>query len=132
MKKLSILLVDDNAFIRDAIKVNLCIGKQENSIHEATNGKEAVQLVSKNDYDVILMDISMPIMNGIEASTEILKLKPKSKIIAVSMHSTKDEIDLLKEMGVKGYVLKEDVSKDLQDVIVRTLKGEAVFDLNYY
>lgn len=132
MKNLSILITDDNSFIREGIKLSLKKGEWKTSIDEASNGLEAVEFVKENDYDIILMDMSMPIMDGKEAINKILALKPNNKILMVSMHSIKAEIELLKENGARGYLLKDDIGKDLIKVINRVLADELVFDLIYY
>jgi DNA-binding NarL/FixJ family response regulator len=132
MKNLSILITDDNSFIRDGIKLSLNNYEGELLINEASNGLEALNLTKKTDYDIILMDMSMPIMGGEESIKQILKIKPKQKILVVSMHSTKEEIEMLKNIGAKGYILKEDVGKQLKDVINRILVNDLVFDLVYY
>jgi len=132
MKNLSVLITDDNSFIRDGIKLTLTKGNWNLTTNEANNGLEALELVKNNDYDIILMDLSMPIMDGKEAIEQILKIKPHQKILAVSMHSSKGEIELLQQMGTKGYILKDDVGKSLVKVIDRVLTNESVFDLTYY
>ena len=74
----------------------------------------------------------MPIMGGKEALIKILEIKPNTKLLVVSMHSLKDEIELFKKNGAKGYILKDDVSKDIITVINRILNNEVVFNLTYY
>jgi len=132
MINLKLLIVDDNPFIRDGIQLTLRKGNWQKSIDNASNGLEAFNLIKENDYDIVLMDISMPIMNGKEAIQKIMEIKPYLKILVVSMHSTKDEIEVLKEYGAKGYILKDDVSRDLVKVITRIVNNELVFDLVYY
>jgi len=132
MINLNILITDDNFFIRDGIKLSLKRGKWTTSIDEAENGLKAFELATQNDYDIILMDISMPIMGGKESLSKILEQNPKQKILVISMHSSKDEIETLKNIGAKGYMLKDDVGKSLVEVIERVLADDLVFDLVYY
>ncbi len=132
MKQLTILIVDDNVTIRAGIKLTLNSSGYIIECDEAENGLEAVEFSKKTNYDIILMDISMPLMDGIEATKKIVEIKPKQKIIMVSMHSTKDEIEHLKEIGAKGYILKEDVNERLTETIDKVIDGKYVFDLTYY
>lgn len=132
MIELKILITDDNSYVRDGIKLSLRKENWQTTIDEARNGLEAVNLIKVNDYDIVLMDISMPIMDGKEALIKILEIKPITKVLVVSMHSLKDEIELFKKIGAKGYILKDDVSKDIAMVIKRILNNEVVFDLTYY
>ena len=111
MKTVKIVLVDDHTIVRDGIKSTLKDQKNFKIVGEASNGKEAIELVKKVEPDVVIMDISMPDMNGIEATDIISKKYPHSKVIVLSMHD--DETYILKsvEAGAYGYLLK-DVDKD--------------------
>ena len=133
MKNLKILIVDDNKMIRDGINLTLSIVKSwKLETDEASGAEEAIRKSEDILYDIILMDISMPGINGIEASQMILDRNPNQKIIVVSIHSSKDEIKQLKFIGVRGYLLKEDIPNYLKSIIERVLNEEIVFDLNYY
>lgn len=106
---INILIVDDHQIVRNGIKLMLKSFSEFNIIAEAENGEEAVSMVAQrnDDIDVVLMDISMPIMDGIAATRAILKQFPKTKIIALTMHLEESYIKDMMNSGAMGYLLKE-------------------------
>ncbi len=104
---IKILLADDHRIIREGLKA--LIGKEPDMevVAAAVNGREAVRLAHEFSPDVVIMDISMPDLNGIEATRKILAEKPGIKVIALSMHSDKRFVAKMLQAGVTGYLLKD-------------------------
>jgi len=114
---IKILLADDHKITRDGLKALL--ESQENMIvvGEAENGRQAVRLASKLAPDVIVMDINMPELNGIEATRQIIAELPDTKIIALSMYSDKRYVVGMLKAGVSGYLLKNCAFDELVSAI---------------
>ena len=107
LNKINILLVDDHKLLRDGLR-NI-IEKKSNMqiIGEASDGREAIKIASKLQPNVIVMDVAMPNLNGIEAAKQIHKNNPEVKIIGLSMHSGKQFIQGMFKAGAFGYLLKD-------------------------
>lgn len=118
---LKILIVDDHKTYRKSLKNFLKINFKESLISEAENGQECLEMISKDAYDLILMDIQMPVMNGIEATKAAVSLYPDSKIICISMFgSTKDEAEMTKA-GASAFLSKESDPTTIVKVLVQVL-----------
>ena len=87
MKKCTVLLVDDHNIVRKGMRMMLELEKDLIVVGEAKNGREAVQLAEVLEPDVILMDIAMPVLNGLEATRQLLKVSPRARVIALSAHN---------------------------------------------
>lgn len=127
MKELSVLLVDDHQIIIDGLRslVNSVEGLKV--IGEANNGKEAIELLKILDADVVLMDIDMPVMNGLDA-TKAIKAKPgKTKVIILSMHCESGMVKELIGIGVDGYILKNASKEELIQSITKVADGQKYF-----
>jgi two-component system response regulator DegU len=111
MKKINILLVDDHTIVRDGIKATLKDQKNFHIVGEAANGLDGIESVKQLKPDVVIMDITMPEMSGIEAADVISKKYPDSKVLILSMHDNETYILKSVEAGAYGYLLK-DVDKD--------------------
>ena len=120
---ISILIVDDHSIVRHGLKQSLSQEKDMKVVAEASNGRRAVELVSKHRPDVILMDVSMPELNGIEATRKILKLDPDIKIIALSMHAEKQYVLAMVKSGARGYLLKNNLFEELLTAIRTVVSG---------
>ncbi|MBL4593868.1 MAG: response regulator transcription factor [Flavobacteriales bacterium] len=106
MKKISLLIVDDRDIIRDGLKLIFSGSDNINVKDEASDGNEAIALIEKNDYDVVLMDINMPNMNGIEATKSIKKLKSNIKVLANSFYTSPIFIRDMIRAGSSGFIKK--------------------------
>jgi len=104
---IKILIADDHKIVRDGLRVLIDREKDMEVVGEAHNGFEAVKLTKKLHPDVIIMDISMPEMNGIEATLQIIKKNRKVKILALSMHSDRKIVTSMLKAGASGYILKD-------------------------
>jgi DNA-binding NarL/FixJ family response regulator len=106
-KKQNILLVDDHALVRNGLKMILEKNPAIAQITEACNGKEAVNLCNEKNYDLVFMDINMPELNGIDATEIILKMKPETKIVCLSMHNEYTYVSKMLALGAYGYLIKD-------------------------
>ena len=127
MKELSILLVDDHQIIIDGLRslVNSVDGLSV--IGEANNGKEAIELLQVLDADVVLMDIDMPVMNGLDATKAIKAKSGKTKVLILSMHCESAMVKELIEIGVDGYLLKNASKEELIQAITKVSEGQQYF-----
>ena len=130
--EIKIVLVDDHKLLRDGLR-NI-IEKKSNMhiIGEASDGREAIKLASKLLPDVIIMDVAMPGLNGIEAAAQIVKKEPEIKIIGVSMHSGKQFIQGMFKAGAFGYLLKDGDADELIMAISTVIENKKYLskDLN--
>ncbi|MBU1344967.1 MAG: response regulator transcription factor, partial [Proteobacteria bacterium] len=120
--KTRVIIADDHAIIREGLK-SLLEKKGVNVIAIAKNGREAIELAITHRPDVVMMDISMPDLNGVEATAAIRHEVPNTKVIALSMHSSKKIIDKMFASGASGYILKESAFEELYDAIQEVNKG---------
>jgi DNA-binding NarL/FixJ family response regulator len=107
MKHISVLLVDDHAVVREGLRTLL---KDEGDIEvvgEAKNGRQAVELTRKLRPAVVVMDIAMPVLNGLEATRMILNTLPRTKVIILSAHNDDAYVEQATELGAAGYLLKQ-------------------------
>lgn len=117
-----VIIVDDHAIIREGLK-SLLEKKRIAVIAIAKNGYEAISLAITHQPDIVIMDISMPDLNGMEATAAIRRAVKHTKIIALSMHSSKKIIENMVTSGVSGYVLKESAFDELYDAIKDVYNG---------
>lgn len=119
-----IILVDNHQIMRDGLRFMLEKFPDLNVVGEADNGHDGVTLAHKLLPDVVIMDISMPDLNGIDATRQIKKLIPQTKVIALSMHSDKKYVINMLKAGASGYVLKECAFEELSRAIEQTAEGQ--------
>ncbi|GGK33375.1 transcriptional regulatory protein DegU [Caldalkalibacillus thermarum] len=105
--KINILIIDDHTMFREGVKRVIEMNPDFEVVGQAGDGEEAMRLVEELKPDVILMDINMPKMNGVEATEEILRHSPDSKIIILSIHEDESYVFRTLQAGAKGYLLKE-------------------------
>jgi DNA-binding NarL/FixJ family response regulator len=122
-----ILIADDHAMIRDGLKNLIRQNPEYMIIGEASCGKEALALYSSLKPDLLILDISMPDMNGMDVSQSILSEEPDANIIVLSMYDGEDYISRCLEIGVKGYVVKNESGAELDYAIKSVLKGSNYF-----
>jgi DNA-binding NarL/FixJ family response regulator len=127
MSKINVLLTDDHQIIIDGLKSLLKNQEEINVAAEATNGREALRILDLISIDVLLMDIDMPVMNGIDALKKIRRQNSKVKVIILSMHNEAGMIKSLIELGANGYLLKSCSQNELVDAIKKVGTGQSYF-----
>lgn len=120
---IKIVLVDDHSIFRESLKRLLVAEKIANVIAEAKNGKEFLEIIRNTKPDLVLMDIAMPIMDGIEATKKAIEIYPDLQILALSMFDDEKYYHRMIESGVKGFVLKNADIKELEKAIVEVASG---------
>ena len=126
-KKIRLLLVDDHPIVLDGIKSHLCAQPEFEIVGEASNGLDAVQKAKVLLPDVVLMDITMPQMNGLEATAMMRKQAPLAKILILTMHNSKEYIAQMIRAGARGYLLKDGSPAELVRAIKAVHSGEVFF-----
>jgi DNA-binding NarL/FixJ family response regulator len=119
-----IVLVDDHALVRQGFRRILEDDPDITVVGEAGNGLEGIAVVRRVDPDVVVMDMAMPEMNGLHASIELLKQRPTSKILILSMYSDEQYVRNALDAGVKGYILKNAIETDLTRAVRAVAAGE--------
>ena len=127
MQKLKIYLVDDHKLFREGLKLLLSTQDFVHHIYEASNGREFIESLSLVDCDVVLMDIEMPEMNGIEATREALRLHPDLKIIVLSMYGDEQYYYKMIDAGAKGFMLKNTGIENVITAIKKVAGGGNFF-----
>ncbi|HEY4818670.1 MAG TPA: response regulator transcription factor [Candidatus Acidoferrum sp.] len=122
-----ILIVDDHEVVRQGIRTILRARPQWEVTGEAVNGKDAIEKARSLDPDVIIMDITMPEMSGIEATREISKLKLRAAVLVFTMHESKNLATTVQEAGARGFVLKSHAARDLLDALEALFGGGTFF-----
>lgn len=108
MKKTRILIVDDSSITRNGLKIMLSKSEEITIQGEASDGQEALDLIGQNEYDVVLMDINMPNINGIEATKNIRKINKNIRILTNSFNVSAFDIKEMIRAGASGYITKGD------------------------
>jgi len=122
--KIKVLLADDHVMMRGGLRMVLEQNPELSVIGEAEDGRETVRLVKKLAPDVVIMDIAMPDMNGIEATRQILADRPVIKVIALSMHSDRHFVSEMLKAGASAYLVKQCALDELFIAIKTVMKGQ--------
>src|SRR2546428_5165662 len=123
-----ILVVDDHEVVRQGIRAILQARPDWEICGEAVDGRQAIDLTKQLNPDVVIMDITMPQMSGLEASLEIARLKLPSRVLIFTMHESKSLGPSVRKAGAHGYVVKSRAARDLIDAVDRLLAGGTFFD----
>lgn len=124
---INILLVDDHPLVRDGIRARLESEEGVSVIGEAQNGQEALDFVAQKAPDVALMDVSMPVMNGLDATKIFKEQHPEIRVLILSMHDSREYILQLIQSGASGYILKDVSSDELIKAIETVHQGGTYF-----
>ena len=120
-KPIRVLLVDDHGVVRQGFRMILSQHSDIQVVGETATGREAVELAAKLSPDVIVLDIAMPDMNGVEAARQIRQNSPQCGILVLSMHSDPAYVRETLRVGAKGYLLKDSIDRDLLTAVRRRL-----------
>ncbi|MFC1879842.1 response regulator, partial [Chloroflexota bacterium] len=126
MDKIRILLVDDHTILRNGIRALLEREKDMVVIGEAEDGRAAVKLAGELSPDIVLMDIAMPLLNGLEATLQIKRSHPCVKVLILSMHENEEYIRQALANGAMGYIVKDAAANELLGAIRAVYRDEAV------
>ena len=124
-KKVRILLADDHAVVRQGFRMILAAQPSMEIVAEASNGREAVEMAERLQPDVVVMDVTMPELNGIEATRRIGQVVPRARVLALSMHKDSVYVREILRAGARGYLLKDALDRDLVAAVEAVARGEA-------
>ena len=125
MQKIRVLVVDDHTIVRDGICALLALAGDMEVVGEATNGSEALNKVRELEPDLVLMDISMPIMDGFEATRRIRRDFPKTKVLVLTQYDEKEYVFPIIEAGAAGFISKQAASSELVSGIRSIYQGDS-------
>jgi DNA-binding NarL/FixJ family response regulator len=125
MKRIRVLIVDDHTLVRDGIKALLELASDIEVVGEAANSMEALEKVKEFAPDIVLMDLAMPIMGGLEATRRIRKEFPQTKVLALTQYDDSDYVIPVIEAGARGFVTKMSAFSELATAIQAVYRGES-------
>jgi len=120
---IEVVLADDHSIVRQGLSAVISQDQDIKIIAEASNGKEVVDIARKTTPDVFIIDITMPVLNGLDASNQIMQMNSKNNIIILSMHDNRAFIEKALGLGIKGYVLKDSAADEIIQAIHAVNKG---------
>ncbi|WP_419796595.1 MAG: response regulator [Terasakiella sp.] len=126
-KKIRVLLVDDHPLVLDGIRSRLEDDPEIAIVGEAGNGEEALQIATERNPDIVLMDINMPVLNGIEAAEKFGELLPDIRLLMLTMHDSREYITKVLKAGAKGYILKDVSSSEMLIAIKAVYQGKTYY-----
>lgn len=122
-----ILIADDHEVVRQGVRKILAARPEWEICGEATNGQEAIKLAGELQPDAIIMDITMPVMSGLEAARKLTSNRNSAPILIFTMHESRSLGDSVKEVGARGFVFKSRAARDLIKALETLLKGDTFF-----
>lgn len=125
MKKIRVLIVDDHTLVRDGIRSLLALLADVEVVGEASNGKEALEKIKELVPDVVLMDLAMPVMGGLEATRRIRKEFPGTRVLALTQYDDSDYVIPVIEAGARGFVTKMAAFSELASAIQAAYRGDS-------
>lgn len=127
MKRITVLLAEDHMIVREGLLALLKLEEDIEVVGEAENGRMAVELTQKLSPEVVVMDIAMPSLNGMEATRQILQAKPGTKVLILSAHSDDAYVSLVMAIGASGYLIKQTAAHILPKAIREVHRGNTFF-----
>src|ERR1700750_2406555 len=118
-----VVLCDDHEIVRDAIKARMANSSIVEIVGEASNGRDVVDVVKELEPEVLIIDVELPKRDGIEATREVLKVRPRTKVIIFTAHAQPDLLALALRAGASGYVLKSAPAEDIAKAVKAVTKG---------
>jgi len=125
--KIRVVLADDHTVVRQGLRALLAAEADIEIVCEAENGRQAVQLTKRYLPDVVVMDVAMPVLNGIEATRQIARAAPETKVLILSSYSEDEQVQQLIEAGAAGYLVKQTAANELLKAIREANEGRAFF-----
>jgi DNA-binding NarL/FixJ family response regulator len=122
-----ILVADDHEVVRKGIRAILEAHSGWEVCGEAADGREAVEKAEALKPDVVIIDIGMPLLNGLDATRQILKQRPATKVLVLTMHESEQVVQQVLEAGARGYLLKSDASRDLINAVEELKRNKTFF-----
>jgi DNA-binding NarL/FixJ family response regulator len=126
-KQISVLLADDHTVVRQGLRALLEAEGDISVVGEAANGRQAVSLAKKALPNVVLMDLAMPVLNGLEATRQILKNLPSVKVLVLTSYEDDDYVQQMVESGASGYLIKQTAADDLLEAIRKVYQGNTFY-----
>jgi DNA-binding NarL/FixJ family response regulator len=123
MKAIKVILADDHRLVREALNLFISSDQRLKVIAECDNGEQAVRLCRKFNPSLLILDINMPVLNGIDAAALIKTASPMTKILAVSLHTQLFYVNKMFQMGASGYVSKSSAREEIMEAIETILNG---------
>jgi DNA-binding NarL/FixJ family response regulator len=127
MSTLKLLLADDHEIVRKGLRSLLEAQRDCEVVGEAADGRQAIALVKELNPDIVILDISMPLLNGLEATRQILKIRPQTKVLILTMHESDPLIRDVLDAGARGYILKTDAGRDLLAAVESLRRNKTFF-----
>jgi DNA-binding NarL/FixJ family response regulator len=124
MRKIRILLADDHVMVRQGFKMILAAQADMEIVGEADNGRQAVELAEQLHPDVVVMDVAMPDLNGIEATRRLAASSPRTRVLALSMYKDSVYVREILRAGARGYLLKDAFDRDLLSAVRAVASGD--------
>ncbi len=128
MAKIRVLIADDHAILREGVRALLASADDLDVVGQAADGQQAIDAVEKLDPDVVLMDIAMPGLGGLEATLELRKRGARTKVLILSQYAEREYVRRLLRAGVSGYILKKSAGSELAGAIRAVHHGGLVLD----
>ena len=127
MPRVRILLADDHTIVRQGLRKLLEERPEWEVVAEAGDGREAVHLAEQHRPDVAILDVAMPLLNGIEATRQITKRVPGTRVLVLSMHADEAYVTQMLQAGATGYLLKDSADVDLVNAVAEAVLGRSFF-----
>ncbi|HXO45507.1 MAG TPA: response regulator transcription factor [Candidatus Cybelea sp.] len=127
MPVLKVLIADDHEIVRQGMRSMLEAQRECQVVGEAADGRQAVVMTKELNPDVVILDIGMPTLNGLEATRQILKMRPQTKVLILTMHESDSIIREVLDAGARGYILKTDAGRDLVTAIDSLRRNKTFF-----
>ena len=127
MPALQLLLADDHEIVRQGLRAMLDSQRDCKVVGEASDGRQAVAMTKELNPDVVILDIAMPSLNGLEATRQILKMRPHTKVLILTMHESDTVIREVLDAGARGYILKTDAGRDLVTAVDSLRRNKTFF-----
>jgi DNA-binding NarL/FixJ family response regulator len=127
MSSFKLLLADDHEIVRQGLRAMLQAQRDCEVVGEAADGRQAVAMTKELNPDVVILDIGMPALNGLEATRHILKMRPHTKVLILTMHESDSIIREVLDAGARGYILKTDAGRDLVTAVDSLRRNKTFF-----